>query len=63
MRAKADGRDFEDTSWNGLVSRAVAAKGKERTTAADRVQAAKALEAGRSVVVSGILIKPEGARE
>lgn len=63
MRATANGRTFEDVSWNGLVSRVVAALGTEKSTAGERVYAADQLYKGVSTVVAGVLIKPEGARE
>jgi hypothetical protein len=57
MRARAVGRTFEDRSWNGVVSRIVAAY-KLETTAAQRVAAANDLANGRPVVISGVSVTP-----
>jgi predicted metal-dependent hydrolase len=59
MRASAAGRRFQSESWNGLVSLIVAAVGKSKTTAQERIDAASALEEGRDVTIAGVLIHPQ----
>lgn len=63
MKASVNGREFEDVSYNGLVAKIVAAVGKHRPPAQERINAARAMERGHSVVIAGVLIKPEGSRE
>jgi hypothetical protein len=57
MRARARWRDFSDTSWNGLVSRIVAAYGVS-TTPQERVKAARDLEDGKKTTIAGVTITP-----
>lgn len=59
MRASAAGRRFQDESWNGLVALIVAAVGKSKTTARERIDAATALEDGHDIVLAGVRIHPE----
>jgi hypothetical protein len=57
MRARAKGRTFEDRSWNGIVSRVVAAFNLN-TTAAERTAAARDLMDRRVATVGGVSINP-----
>ena len=57
MKAKASGREFSDVSWNGVVSRIVAAY-RLSTTAGERVAAARDLADGKTVVLDGTGIRP-----
>ncbi len=57
-KATAAGRTFEDKSWNGLVSRIVAAN-HISTTPRERVEVAGALSEGQAVTLGGIRITPE----
>lgn len=58
MQATAGGREFRDGSWNGLVSRVVAAY-KLKTTPGQRVDAARDLMSGYSTTLAGIVITPK----
>lgn len=59
MKASAAGQRFQSESWNGLVSLVVAAVGKGKTTARERIEAASALESGHDVLIAGVRIHPE----
>lgn len=62
MKATANGRTYEDTSWEKIVARVILANGG-RTIRQERDLAAKQLARGITAVVGSTLIKPEGARE
>lgn len=62
MKATVGGWTFESGSWLGLVGEVLLAHGT-RAPGDERHQAAKQLSKGVSVVIGGVLIKPEGARE
>lgn len=58
MKAKAGDRVFEDRSWNGLVSRVVAAYNL-KTSSGERTSAARWLEDGEDVLLAGtVTVKP-----
>lgn len=57
MKAKANGREFESESWNGVVS-LIAAAFRLRTKGPDRADAAYRLEDGETVTLGGMTITP-----
>jgi hypothetical protein len=63
MKARAGSRTFEDSSWNGVVAKAVATVRGHGTTASERIAAARQLARGSSVVIAGLILKPEGSRD
>jgi hypothetical protein len=56
-KAKASGREFTASSWNGVVSK-IAAAYHLTTTAGERVAAARDLEDGETAVLDGTGIRP-----
>jgi len=58
-KIKADGREIDNPSWNGAVSRALARPGTKPTTAYERIQAAQQLADGQAVEVGGVRIEPK----
>lgn len=65
MKATANGRNYEDTSWAKIVARVILAEnlGRGRVLRQEREGAANQLARGITAVVGHVLIKPEGARE
>lgn len=58
MKAKVGTRVFEDRSWNGLVSRIVAAYNLN-TSSGERTSAARWLEDGEDVLLgNSVTVKP-----
>lgn len=58
MKAKVGSRVFEDRSWNGLVSRVVAAYNL-KTSSGERIAAARWLQNGETVLLDEwVTIKP-----
>lgn len=58
MKAKVGNRVFEDRSWNGLVSRIVAAYNLN-TSSGERVSVARWLANGEEVLLAGtVTVKP-----
>jgi hypothetical protein len=56
-KAKASGREFSASSWNGVVSK-IAAAYRLNTTAGERVAAARELADGKTTVLDGTGIRP-----
>ena len=63
MKASAGGRSFEGDSWTGVLVAVLRAVGTQRTYSDERRDAARQLGKGYTIVIGGVLIKPEGARE
>lgn len=57
--ATAGGREFKDSSWNGVISRVVAAYNL-KTTTSERVQAATELMDNNTTYVGGVRVVPQG---
>ncbi len=53
----ANGREIDDPSWNGAVSRALA--NTTGTTAHERIEAAQALADGHDVRLAGVKMEPK----
>lgn len=58
-RANAGGREFKDSSWNGVISRIVAAYSL-KTTVSERVKAASELMDGDTTYIGGVRVIPQG---
>lgn len=63
MKATVQGRSYEGRSWAEVLASALLVEQKTRTYTDERRDAAKQLARGVSVVIGGVIIKPEGARE
>ena len=62
MKAKANGKTYQDDSWKKIVAAVLVAEGKFAIRQ-ERDLAASQLGKGITAVIGGVLIKPEGARE
>jgi hypothetical protein len=63
VKASAGGRSFEGGSWTEVLAAVLMAVGTQKTRSDERRDAARQMGKGHTVVIGGVLIKPEGARE
>jgi hypothetical protein len=63
VKATVGGRVFERDSWTEVLAAVLMAVGTQRPSREERKAAVNQLKKGRTVVIGGVLIKPEGARE
>lgn len=63
MKATANGRSYEAATWPEVLVTILMREAKRRTTSSERSAAVNQMKSGVSVVIGGVLIKPEGARE
>jgi hypothetical protein len=63
VKASVGGRPFEGGSWAEVLAAVLMAVGTHRPSREERLAAVNQLKKGRTVVIGGVLVKPEGARE
>lgn len=63
MQASVQGRVYVGRSWADVLSAALRGEHAAVTTSDERRSARNALGRGVTVIIGGIQIKPEGARE
>ncbi len=63
MRASVGSRSFEGGSWAEVLAAVLMAVATHRPGREERLAAVNQMKKGYTVVIGGVLIKPEGARE